>query len=166
MVYILELETSQTNAIRILIDTISSIVTDVKFTFCPYYIDKSSKETENSETETELVTENNDNKVKQVGGLIIKEINKVLCVIKTIYIDTMDEKMKKEALIEATILQRLDHPNIIKFKETFTMKKPKLSLCIVMEYCDGKYNNLRMKNNHFFRRRLKIKDQCSKRNLI
>ena len=76
MVYILELETSQTNAIRILIDTISSIVTDVKFTFCPYYIEKSSKESENSETETELVTETNDNKVKQVGGLIIKEINK------------------------------------------------------------------------------------------
>jgi proliferating cell nuclear antigen len=76
MVYILELETSQTNAIRILIDTISSIVTDVKFTFCPYYIEKSSKDTENSETESELVTENNDNKVKQVGGLIIKEVNK------------------------------------------------------------------------------------------
>ena len=54
----------------------------------------------------------------------------------------MDEIKKKEALIEATILQKLDHPNIIKFKETFTMKKPKLSLCIVMEYCDGKYNNL------------------------
>jgi len=76
MVYILELETSQTNAIKILIDTISSIVTDVKMTFCPYYIDKTNLETENSETDTELVTETNENKGKQVGGLIIKEINK------------------------------------------------------------------------------------------
>ena len=82
MVYILELETSQTNAIRILIDTISSVVTDVKFTFCPFYIDKTGVATEtenennNSENDTELVTDANDNKNKQVGGLIIKEINK------------------------------------------------------------------------------------------
>ena len=77
MVYILELETSQTNAIRILIDTISSVVTDVKFTFCPYYINKSntSSETDNEEDD-EIVTDTNDNKNKQVGGLIIKEINK------------------------------------------------------------------------------------------
>jgi proliferating cell nuclear antigen len=77
MVYILELETSQTNAIRILIDTISSVVTDIKFTFCPYYINKSntSSETDNEEDE-EIVTDTNDNKNKQVGGLIIKEINK------------------------------------------------------------------------------------------
>jgi proliferating cell nuclear antigen len=45
-------------------------------TFCPYYIDKTNLETENSETDTELVTETNENKGKQVGGLIIKEINK------------------------------------------------------------------------------------------
>ena len=87
MVYILELETSQTNAIRILIDTISSVVNDVKFTFCPFYMDKTiiTTETENNENDTEkdnneedteLVTDVNDTKNKQVGGLIIKEINK------------------------------------------------------------------------------------------
>jgi proliferating cell nuclear antigen len=79
MVYILELETSQTNAIKILIDTISSVVTDVKMTFCPYYIDKSNLDTENeenSDTDTELITETNEQKSKQVGGLIIKEVNK------------------------------------------------------------------------------------------
>jgi len=76
MVYILELETSQTNAIRILIDTISSIVTDVKFTFCPYYMDTGTTETENEDYDTDLVTETNDTKNKQIGGLIIKEINK------------------------------------------------------------------------------------------
>ena len=79
MVYILELETSQTNAIKILIDTISSVVTDVKMTFCPYYIDKSNLDTENeenSDSDTELITETNEQKNKQVGGLIIKEVNK------------------------------------------------------------------------------------------
>ncbi len=49
----------------------------------------------------------------------------------------MDDNKKKEAVIEASILQKLDHPNIIKFRETFTMKKPRLSLCIVMEYAEG-----------------------------
>jgi NIMA (never in mitosis gene a)-related kinase len=58
-------------------------------------------------------------------------------VIKTVYIDNMDDNKKKEAVIEASILQKLDHPNIIKFRETFTMKKPRLSLCIVMEYAEG-----------------------------
>lgn len=49
----------------------------------------------------------------------------------------MNDEEKKEAFIEATILEKLEHPNIVKFKETFMMKKPKHSLCIVMEYADG-----------------------------
>lgn len=70
MVYILELETSQSNAIKILIDTISSIVTDVKFTFYPYYMDKNNSE---DDEDTELMSEN---KQKQIGGLVMKELNK------------------------------------------------------------------------------------------
>ena len=49
----------------------------------------------------------------------------------------MDDNKQKEAVIEASILQKLDHPNIIQFKDTFTMKKPRYSLCIVMEYAEG-----------------------------
>ena len=52
MVYVLELETSQTNAIKILIDTISSIVSDVKFTFYPYYMEKNTSE---DDEDTELM---------------------------------------------------------------------------------------------------------------
>lgn len=70
MVYILELETSQSNAIKILIDTISSVVTDVKFTFYPYYMDKTNSE---ESEDTELMSEN---KQKQIGGLVMKELNK------------------------------------------------------------------------------------------
>ena len=39
-------------------------------------------------------------------------------------IENMDEKEKKEALGEAKILEKLDHQNIIKFKEVFMAKKP------------------------------------------
>ena len=49
----------------------------------------------------------------------------------------MKDEEKKDALLESTILEKLDHPNIIRFKEIFIMKKPKLSLCIVMDYADG-----------------------------
>jgi hypothetical protein len=71
MVYVLELETSQTNAIKILIDTISSIVSDVKFTFYPYYMEKNISE---EEEDTELMSETKP--TKQIGGLVMKELNK------------------------------------------------------------------------------------------
>jgi proliferating cell nuclear antigen len=71
MVYILELETSQTNAIKILIDTLSSIVSDVKFTFYPYYMEKNTSE---DEEETELMSEQKS--TKHIGGLVMKELNK------------------------------------------------------------------------------------------
>ena len=59
------------------------------------------------------------------------------CVIKTIPISDLNEEEKKETCKEATILQRLDHSNIIKFIEVFISKKPKTSLNIVTEYADG-----------------------------
>ena len=49
----------------------------------------------------------------------------------------MNDDEIKDALLEAQIMQKLEHPNIISFKETFIMKKPKKSLCIVMDYADG-----------------------------
>ncbi len=58
-------------------------------------------------------------------------------MIKTIYIDQMKDDEKKNALLESKILERLDHPNIISFKETFAMKKPRMSMCIVMDYAEG-----------------------------
>ena len=75
--------------------------------------------------------------VENIIEKVITYLKEVMCVIKTIYVDIMNEDEKKDAFIEATILEKLEHPNIIKFKETFMMKKPKHSLCIVMEYADG-----------------------------
>jgi NIMA (never in mitosis gene a)-related kinase 1/4/5 len=49
---------------------------------------------------------------------------------------TMSDEEKKETLKEAKILEALNHPNIVKFKEVYKTKKGRL--CIVMEYANGK----------------------------
>ena len=49
----------------------------------------------------------------------------------------MDEEQIKSAVIEAKILEKLDHQNIIKFIESFIIKNPRKSLCIVMDYADS-----------------------------
>lgn len=52
-------------------------------------------------------------------------------------LENLTEDEKKEAYIEAKILERLDHPNIIRFIEVFRCSKPFASLNIVMDYADG-----------------------------
>ncbi len=47
----------------------------------------------------------------------------------------MSEEEKKETFREAKILEVLNHPNIIRFKEVYKTKKGQL--CIVMDYADG-----------------------------
>lgn len=47
----------------------------------------------------------------------------------------MSSQEKKETLQEAKLLEALDHPNIIKFREVYKTKKGKLH--IVMDYADG-----------------------------
>ena len=49
----------------------------------------------------------------------------------------MTKEEKEEAYLEFKILQKLDHPFIVKFMDVFLTKKPKLSMHIVMEYADG-----------------------------
>ena len=47
----------------------------------------------------------------------------------------MNEEERRETLREAKILEVLQHPNIIRFKEVYKTKKGKL--CIVMDFADG-----------------------------
>ncbi len=47
----------------------------------------------------------------------------------------MSERERQDTLKEAKILEVLNHPNIIRFKEVYKTKKGKL--CIVMDYADG-----------------------------
>ena len=57
-------------------------------------------------------------------------------MIKRINIKKMSEQERQETFREAKILEVLNHPNIIRFKEVY--KTTKGQLCIVMDYADGK----------------------------
>ncbi len=57
------------------------------------------------------------------------------CVIKQIDMNEMSASEQRECVKEARILESLQHPNIISFREVFSTKGGKL--CIVMEYADG-----------------------------
>ncbi len=58
-------------------------------------------------------------------------------MIKKIDIGRMNEEEKKETLREAKIMEVLNHPNIIRFREVYKTKNGQL--CIVMDYADGNY---------------------------
>jgi NIMA (never in mitosis gene a)-related kinase len=57
------------------------------------------------------------------------------CVIKQVDLSNMNDEEKRETSKEARILELLKHPNIIRFREVYRAKQ---SLCIVMDYADGK----------------------------
>ena len=76
---------------------------------------------------------------------------KVLAVIKQIDIMNMSEEERKETLREAKILEVLNHPNIIRFREVYKTKKGKL--CIVMDYADGGDLQLKIKDKYKQRER-------------
>ena len=60
---------------------------------------------------------------------------KELAVIKQVDIGKMSENERQDTLKEAKILEVLNHPNVIRFREVYKTKKGKL--CIVMDYADG-----------------------------
>ena len=72
-------------------------------------------------------------------------------MIKRIDIAKMSEEEKKETFRESKILEVLNHPNIIRFREVYKTKKGQL--CIVMDYADGKNYLLKLKFNPVYRRR-------------
>ena len=62
-----------------------------------------------------------------------------LYVMKIISMDNMSEELKEKTYSEVKILQKLNHPNIIKFHEFFFSKnfRNQISLHIIAEYADG-----------------------------
>lgn len=59
----------------------------------------------------------------------------------------MSDEERKETLMEAKILEKLDHPNIIQFREVFIAKKPRFTLNIVTDYADGGDLHNKIKNS-------------------
>jgi NIMA (never in mitosis gene a)-related kinase len=54
-------------------------------------------------------------------------------VAKKMLLDTLNEKEKRGAMQEAELLKNLNHPNIVRYKESFVQGGV---LIIVMEYCE------------------------------
>jgi len=71
---------------------------------------------------------------------------KEYAVIKQIDIQTMSDDERKETLREAKILEVLNHPNIIRFREVYKTKKGKL--CIVMDFADNGDLQTKIKDKH------------------
>lgn len=57
------------------------------------------------------------------------------CVIKQVDLNPLSKQEQTDSFKEAKILEQLDHPNIIRFREVYKTKKNKL--CIVMDFADG-----------------------------
>ncbi len=75
-----------------------------------------------------------------------------MCVIKTINVENMNDEERKETIKEAKILEKLDHPNIIKFRELFFAKKPRFTLNIVTDFADGGdlHNKIKSQKGKYF----------------
>jgi len=81
-------------------------------------------------------------KIKLIGegafgkAFLVEHIkNKELLVIKQMDISKMSREERQTTVCEAKILEKLIHPNIIKFREVYKTKGGKL--CIVMDHADG-----------------------------
>jgi len=80
-------------------------------------------------------------------------------VIKQIDIQQMSDDERKETLREAKILEVLNHPNIIRFREVYKTKKGKL--CIVMDYADNGDLQTKIKDKHKFKPKSGVLDYFS-----
>jgi len=84
MTIIFEAKTTQTPAVKTLIDCLNSLLTDVNLNFTPYYIndeldsDDSDYESDDNEEKT---VEKSSNKDKKIGGITIKEVNKTSSIL-------------------------------------------------------------------------------------
>mmetsp|Transcript_31575 Transcript_31575/g.83407 ORF Transcript_31575/g.83407 Transcript_31575/m.83407 type:complete len:111 (+) Transcript_31575:133-465(+) len=68
--------------------------------------------------------------------LMRQRIERKLLCVKVIKIKNIPRKEREACKMEVDLLRRLNHPNIVGYRESF-MHKNKESLCIVMQYCDG-----------------------------
>lgn len=76
--------------------------------------------------------------------LVQAESSKELCVIKQVNVSSLTERERQESVREAQILEALNHPNIVTFREVYKTKKG--HMCIVMDYADGGDLQQAMKN--------------------
>jgi NIMA (never in mitosis gene a)-related kinase len=56
-------------------------------------------------------------------------------IAKNVMLQGLSAKEQEGCMMEVNLLRNLDHPNIVKYKESFLTSN---QLVIVMEYCEGK----------------------------
>jgi serine/threonine protein kinase len=84
--------------------------------------------------------------------LIKSNETQIYYVIKSISLKFLDNKDGAQVINEGLLLKRIDHPNIIHFKECFKNLNPVPQLNIIMEYANGGDISQKLKNqmpNHF-----------------
>lgn len=74
--------------------------------------------------------------------LIKRKIDGALFVVKEIPMSKLSKKEKEDARKECSVLQKLHHPNIVRYVEQFENRN---NLYIVMEYCDDSDLNEKVK---------------------
>jgi proliferating cell nuclear antigen len=107
MVYILELKTTQSAAIKIVVDAINSLLTDANFDFYPYHIIKEDSETGESET---VESESK----KTIGGVVLKEVNKTGKILVYMRLDADKFDVYKYSYHKKKLTLGIDIGNLLK----------------------------------------------------
>lgn len=68
--------------------------------------------------------------------LMRDKVKRNFVCVKIIKIKNIPKKEREATRVEVDLLRRLNHPNIVRYVDSFLSKNGE-SLCICMEYCDG-----------------------------
>ena len=68
--------------------------------------------------------------------LMRDKVRRALVCVKVIKIRNIPKKEREATRMEVDLLRRLNHPNIVRYQDSFLSRNGE-SLCICMEYCDG-----------------------------
>lgn len=68
--------------------------------------------------------------------LMRHKVERCLVCVKVIKIKNIPKKEREACRMEVGLLKRLNHPNIVGYRDSF-LGKNKESLCIVMQFADG-----------------------------
>ena len=111
MRYILELKTSQASAIKIVFDAINSLLTDANFDFYPYYIDDNDIE---NISDNQNVLDSNESNKKNIGGVVIKEVNKTGKILEYMRLDADKFDIYKYNYNKKKLVLGIDISNLLK----------------------------------------------------
>ena len=117
MVKIIELKTTQSSAIKILVDTLNSLLTDVNITFYPTIDNNSDSESDDSDEEKNSEIKSTQKESKK-GGIVIKEVNKTITVLVYCKLDGFEEY--KYNYHKSKLMIGVKLPNLLKCLKCMT----------------------------------------------